>query len=39
MKLPPFDGGFTGRTHFCVGLIVLLALIAGALIGFSYLFW
>jgi hypothetical protein len=35
----PLDAGFSSRTHYCVGVIVLVALGTGALMAVRYMFW
>jgi hypothetical protein len=37
MELQPLDGGFSSRTNFYVGLIVLFALFIGVLIGLRFI--
>jgi len=37
--LRALDAGFSSRTHFLVGVIVLMALFLGVFVGISFFFW
>ena len=38
-EMPRLDGGFSSRTHYVVGVVMLLAVGAAGMLAFMYFFW